>query len=149
MGNSSKNKSDNPAFLALVNELSRAYHAFSSYEAKAFQGVDLTTGQLAVIFALGNSEGLNFRQIGEATQISKGTLTGVIDRLEAKHLVHRSSHQMDRRATLVRLTAGGDAVFATQYPRYIAYLKQRFNQLSKKERKEATAALEKIRQLFE
>jgi len=138
-----------PAFLSLVRELTRAYQAFTQYDAGGFHGIDLTSAQAAVIFALGNSDGLSFREIGEATQISKGTLTGVIDRLEAKHLVQRSAHQSDHRSTLVRLTAGGDVVYATQYPRHIAYLKQRFDGLSKKERKEATAVLKKLRQLFE
>ena len=92
---------------------------------------------------------MSFREIGELTLITKGTLTGVIDRLEAKHLVRRVSHDTDKRCTLVKLTPGGEAVFATHFPRQISYLKQRFDRLSKKERKEAVVVLKKLRALFE
>jgi len=137
------------AFLPLMRELVRAYQAFSLYDAAGYQGINLTPAQADVIFTLGNTQGLSFKQIGEQTLITKGTLTGVIDRLEAKYLVKRVSHDSDRRCTLVKLTPAGEAVFATQFPRQVAYLKQRFDKLGKKERKEAIAVLKKLRALFE
>jgi len=144
-----KDTASKEAFIPLMRELVHAYQAFSLYDAAGYQGTSLTTAQADVIFTLGNTGGLSFKQIGELTLITKGTLTGVIDRLEAKHLVQRVSHDTDRRCTLVKLTSAGEAVFTTQFPRQITYLKQRFDRLSKKERKEAIAVLKKLRSLFE
>lgn len=149
MSELTKDNAGKQAFLVLMRELVRAYQAFSLYDAAGYQGIDLTPAQADVIFTLGNTAGMSFKQIGEQTLITKGTLTGVIDRLEAKHLVQRVNHDSDRRCTIVKLTPGGEAVFATQFPRQVAYLKQRFDRLSKKERKEAIAVLKKLRALFE
>jgi MarR family 2-MHQ and catechol resistance regulon transcriptional repressor len=149
MAELTKDTAGQEAFLPLMRELVRAYQAFSLYDAAGYQNTALTPAQADVIFTLGNTAGMSFKQIGEMTLITKGTLTGVIDRLEAKHLVQRVSHDTDRRCTLVKLTPGGEAVFATQFPRQITYLKKRFDKLSKKERKEAIAVLKKLRNLFE
>lgn len=149
MSDITKDNAGKQSFIPLMRELVRAYQAFSLFDAAGYQGMDLTTSQADVIFTLGNTPGLSFKEIGELTLITKGTLTGVIDRLEAKELVKRVSHDSDRRCTLVKLTPAGEAVFATQFPRQISYLKQRFDRLSKKERKEAIAVLRKLRELFE
>ena len=149
MSEQPKEKAGEEPFLTLIHELVRAYQAFSLYEAAGYHGMALTSAQAAVIFALGNTDGMSVKEIGERTVITKGTLTGIIDRLEAKKLVMRVPHETDRRSTVVKLTPGGKAVFATQFPRQVAYLKQRFGKLSKKERKAAIAALKTIRSLFE
>ncbi|MBI1423923.1 MAG: MarR family transcriptional regulator [Gammaproteobacteria bacterium] len=149
MSELTKENAGDEAFLTLIHELVRAYQAFSLYEAAGYQGMALTPAQAAVIFALGHTSGMSLKEIGERTVITKGTLTGIVDRLEAKKLVVRVPHATDRRSTVVKLTSGGEAVFATQFPRQVAYLKQRFGRLSKKERKAAIAALKTIRSLFE
>ena len=149
MGKITKDNAGKQAFIPVMRELVRTYQAFSLYDAAGYQGVDLTPPQADVIFTLGNTTGLSCREIGELTLITKGTLTGVIDRLVAKGLVERVSHAQDRRCTLVRLTPDGEQVFATQFPRQVQYLKQRFDKLGKKERKEAIAVLTKLRALFE
>lgn len=149
MAELTKDTAGKQAFLPLMRELVRAYQAFSLYDAAGYQGVALTPAQADVIFTLGNTDGMSFKEIGELTLITKGTLTGVIDRLEAKYLVQRLRHETDGRCTLVKLTSAGEAVFATQFPRQISYLKQRFDRLSKKERKEAITVLKKLRALFE
>ena len=41
----------------------------------------LTVSQADVIFTLGNTAGMTCGEIGERTLITKGTLTGVIDRV--------------------------------------------------------------------
>jgi MarR family 2-MHQ and catechol resistance regulon transcriptional repressor len=144
-----KDNAGKQAFLPLMRELVRAYQAFSLYDAAGYQDIALTPSQADVIFTLGNTAGMSCKEIGDLTLITKGTLTGVIDRLENKDLVKRVSHETDGRCTVVKLTPAGEAVFATQFPRQISYLKQRFDKLSKKERKEAIAVLRKLRELFE
>jgi DNA-binding MarR family transcriptional regulator len=70
-----------------MRELARAYQAFERFDAAGIREHGLTPPQADVIFTLGNTEGMTFKDLGEKTLITKGALTGVVDRLEAKGLV--------------------------------------------------------------
>lgn len=142
-----KNAADQE-FLPLLRALVRAYQAFGAYDTAGYAGVDLTVAQADVIFTLGNTDGLCFKDIGEKTLITKGTLTGVIERLEAKGLVKKTSSATDRRHVIVMLTTKGRKLFEKEFPRQIAYLKQRFDLLSEKELKEAERLLSRIQEIF-
>ena len=136
------------AFLPLMRELVRAYQAFASYDAAGYRDSELTVPQADVIFTLGNTDGLTLGEIGARTLITKGTLTGVIDRLENKGLVQRLSCSEDRRCTRARLTHKGKAVFEEEFPRQIRHLKSRFDRLSAAEQRSALLALRKLREVF-
>ncbi|NIP98862.1 MAG: MarR family transcriptional regulator, partial [Akkermansiaceae bacterium] len=90
-------------FIPVMRELVRAYQAFSAYDAAGYTDVDLTVPQADVIFTLGNSGGMTCKEIGDKTLITKGTLTGILDRLEAKKLIRRVPLPEDRRSTRVQL----------------------------------------------
>ena len=136
-------------FLPVMRELVRAYQAFASYDAAAYRDSDLTVSQADVIFTLGNTDGLTFKEIGELTLITKGTLTGVIDRLEQKGLVNRITQTDDRRCTRVVLTARGNKLFAKEFPRQIAHIKARFDRLSPQDLRQLQTLLQKLRTAFE
>jgi len=133
----------------VLRELVRAYQAFASYDAAGYRESGLTVPQADVIFTLGNTAGLTFKEIGELTLITKGTLTGVIDRLEAKGIVRRITQADDRRCTRVELTVKGEKIFAREFPRQIAYIKQRFDRLSNSELAQLHTTLKKLRLAFE
>ena len=135
-------------FLALVRELVWAYQAFSRLDSDGLRQYKLTQPQADVIFTLGNTEGLTFKEIGELTLITKGTLTGVIDRLEQKALVRRVQGNEDRRCTRVILTKKGDRLFRDIFPKHIAHLKAHFDQLSDNEILTIQRALKKLRQVL-
>lgn len=134
--------------MPLMRELVRAYQAFAAYDAAGYRDVDLTVPQADVIFTLGNTDGLTLGEIGEKTLITKGTLTGVIDRLEAKGLVQRYTCDEDRRCTRAKLTRKGRTVFEREFPRQVGYLKSRFDRLSPAEQRSALRALKKLRGIF-
>lgn len=136
------------SFMPLMRELVRAYQAFTRYDAAGYRDSGLTTPQADVIFTLGNTEGLTFGEIGRKTLITKGTLTGVVDRLASKGLVRRVACPEDRRCMRVRLTRAGTALFEREFPRQIQYLKARFDRLSKTEQREALRSLEKLKAIF-
>lgn len=137
-------------FIPLMQELAGAYQAFSLYDAEGLRtsGSDLTPSQARVIFTLGDTDGMTCKDIGDITLITKGTLTGVVDRLEDKGLVERWSVEGDGRKTIVALTKRGERVYETEFPRHIAFLKEKFDGLGARDRKQATALLEKIKNLF-
>ncbi|GBE95088.1 MarR family winged helix-turn-helix transcriptional regulator [Nostoc cycadae] len=120
-------------FIPTMRELVRAYQAFSAYSEAHIRQFDLTPAQFDVIATLGNTSGMCMGEIGEKTLITKGTLTGVIDRLEKKHLVLREVPADNRRSVIVKLTHEGEALFEVIFPLHIAHLKERFEQLEKSE----------------
>ena len=98
-------------FLQVVCELVGAYFAFEALGAAHLRTLGLTSSQFDVIATLGNTPGMTFKELGEKTLITKGTLTGVVDRLEDKGLVRRVVQVDDRRSVLARLTPRGEEVF--------------------------------------
>jgi MarR family 2-MHQ and catechol resistance regulon transcriptional repressor len=138
------------AFIPLMDELAGAYQAFSLYDAEGLRksGSGLTPSQARVIFTIGGTEGMTCKDIGDITLITKGTLTGVIDRLEEKGLVERWSVEGDGRKTIVALTRRGQRIYEREFPRHVEFLKEKFGKLGAGDRKQATALLQKIRGLF-
>jgi DNA-binding MarR family transcriptional regulator len=138
------------AFIPLMQHLAGAYQAFSLYDAEGLRksGSGLTPSQARVIFTIGGTEGMTCKDIGDITLITKGTLTGVIDRLEEKGLVERWSVEGDGRKTIVALTRRGERIYDREYPRHVEFLKSRFDKLGAGDRKKATELLQKIRGLF-
>ncbi len=88
------------------------------------------------------------KDIGDITLITKGTLTGVVDRLEQKNLVERWSVEGDGRKTIVALTKRGERAYQKEFPRHITFLKEKFDGLGARDRKQAVELLQKIRDLF-
>ena len=138
------------AFIPLVQELAAAYQAYSLYDAEGLRtsGSNLTPSQARVVFTIGGTDGMTCKDIGDITLITKGTLTGVIDRLEEKGLVERWSVEGDGRKTIVALTRRGERVYEKEFPKHVAFLKEKFDKLGARDRKQAIALLEKIRALF-
>ena len=140
----------NEAFIPLMQELAAAYQAFSLYDAEGLRksGSNLTPSQARVIFTIGNTDGMTCKDIGDITLITKGTLTGVVDRLEEKGLVERWSVEGDGRKTIVALTKKGEKVYAVEFPKHVSFLKEKFDKLGARDRKQAIALLGKIKALF-
>jgi MarR family transcriptional regulator, 2-MHQ and catechol-resistance regulon repressor len=88
-------------------------------------------------------------ELGEKTLITKGTLTGVIDRLIQKDLVRRETPLDNRRCVIVRLTPQGQQTFEQVFPAHIAHLKQRFEQLDRSELDTLQILLNRLRQSFQ
>lgn len=136
------------AFLPVLRELARAYQAFTHYSAAHLRTLGLTPAQFDVISTLGNTEGMPFNRLAEKTLITKGTLTGIIDRLEARGLVRREPAAEDRRSLIAVLTPAGQALFETVFPAHIAHLRARFEDLGKADLTALRSALKRVRTLF-
>jgi MarR family 2-MHQ and catechol resistance regulon transcriptional repressor len=136
------------AFIPIMRELVRSYQAFSACSETHLRELKLTPSQFDVIVSLGNTNGLSMGELGEKTLITKGTLTGVIDRLEQKQLVQREVPSDNRRCVIVSLTPAGTALFEQVFPAHIAYLKERFNRLEPSELELLRVLLNRLRQAF-
>ncbi len=114
--------SNKPEFLLLIRQLARSYQAFENYSNRHVRTMGLTACQFDIIATLGNTQGMNFRELGERTLITKGTLTGVVDRLESRGLVQRVADEKDGRSQIVQLTEKGNQLFAEVFPAQLTYM---------------------------
>ncbi len=113
-------------FFRSIRLLAQCYQAFEQLSNADVRRTKLTPSQFDIIATLGNTEGMTFRELGERTLITKGTLTGVLDRLEAHGLVTRMAQTEDRRCILVRLTEAGQREFERVFPDHVRHCGQPF-----------------------
>ena len=132
-------------FIKTLRSLAECYQAFAAYSGAHVRALGLTAGQFDILATLGNTPGMTCRELGEKTLITKGTLTGVLDRMEASGLIRRGGSDADRRQVFVALTPQGTRVFERAFPTHINHLRPAFNALSPRELDQATALLSKLR----
>lgn len=106
--------------------LSETYQAFERLSGRHVRELGLTPAQFDVIATLGNTPGMTSKALGRATLITKGTLTGVVDRLVERGFVERVVPPEDRRSVVVRLTEAGDAEFQRVFYEHVAYCRRAF-----------------------
>lgn len=131
-----------------MRALATTYQTFYAHDDKHIRSLGLTVPQFDVIVTLGNTDGMLMNELAQKTLVTKGTLTGIVDRLEQKDYVRREIPPNNRRCFRVVLTTRGEDLFKRVFPEHIEYLKDCFEQLSPEELEEIKTALEKLRRIF-
>lgn len=135
-------------FMPALRELTRTYQAFITYSDRHIRDLGLTSPQFDVIVTLGGTEGMMMGEVAEKTLVTKGTLTGIIDRLVEKKLVQREVPEDNRRCCYVTLTGAGDRLYQEIFPVHVAHLKQRLDKLEPADLDELRLLLKKLREVF-
>jgi DNA-binding MarR family transcriptional regulator len=140
-------------FLPTLQALMYAYKSVVTYGDAHIRQLGLTPAQYEVIVTLGraameNSGEMSMGELIEKTLVGTGSLTGIIDRLEAKNLVIRRNPPDDRRSVIVSLTSEGQALFAKVFPAHVAHLKERFSKLDAAELQLLRILLKKVQDVF-
>ena len=136
--------------LKVLRPLVEAYLAFWRTDSRHVRSLRLTPSQFDVIATLGDTGGLTCAELSAATLVTKGTLTGVLDRLEKKGLIKRIPVEADRRSTRIRLTEKGDRLFRKTFAAHIAFIRPYFERaLSTAEADQLSRLLIRLRQSFE
>lgn len=136
-------------FLPLLRELARCFQAFEAHSSANIRSLGLTPSQFDIVATLGNTPGMSFKELGERTLITKGTLTGVVDRLEAQRLVRRSAAPGDGRSMIVSLTPAGVRLFESVFPAHLDHLRVALGGLDAGKLARIEAALRELRAAFE
>jgi DNA-binding MarR family transcriptional regulator len=135
-------------FLPSLRSLVSSYQAFERYSAPHIKGLGLTLTQFDVLATLGNQPPMSCKQLGEKTLVTKGTLTGVLERLEVKGLIQRQSNAEDARSQLIGLTQDGQALFEKVFPVHLEYLNQAFKKLSPEQLNQLEESLKLLKDIF-
>ena len=87
-----------------------AAHAFNRVYKPLLDRLGLTYPQYLVMLVLWERDDVPVKDIGEKLFLDSGTLTPLLKRLEAAHLVKRTRSREDERQVLIALTAQGHAL---------------------------------------
>jgi DNA-binding MarR family transcriptional regulator len=136
------------SFLPALRELASTYQAFETYSAAHIRTLGLTPAQFDIVATLGNTPGMPLKELGEKSLITKGTLTGVVDRLTDKQLVRRVASPSDGRSQIVQLTKRGEALFARIFPEHLAHMRRAFAELAPEDLANLEKTLRRLREAF-
>ena len=104
-------------YLKSIRLLAECMQGFERLSGEHVRECGLTHAQFDIIATLGNTEGMSYKELGDKTLITKGTMTGVIERLEQKGLVERVRSLDDKRSWFIRLSPQGEQVFREVFPK--------------------------------
>jgi DNA-binding MarR family transcriptional regulator len=87
-----------------------ATHAFNRVYKPLLDRLGLTYPQYLVMLVLWERDDVPVKEIGDKLFLDSGTLTPLLKRLEAAHLVKRTRSREDERQVLIALTSQGHAL---------------------------------------
>lgn len=106
----------------------------------------LTAPQRIVMQVLFHSEGMSLKELCERVALSHSTVSGIVDRLQAKGLVARSTDDADRRLTRIAVTPVVRQFMQEQAPRLTAQpLIEALSRLSEQDRRAIGRGLRLLR----
>jgi len=136
-------------FISLLRVLASTYQKFEKISNAHVKTTGLTPAQFDVIVTLGNYYPMSCAELGNRTLITKGTLTGVLERMEEKGLIQKEINHADKRSMNISLTNQGRQLFDFYFPEHAEYLNELFKKLTPKEIDEIKSSLLLLSKVFE
>ncbi len=96
----------------------------------------MTGPQLLVLQEIKKDQGITAKALAEKVNLSQGTITTILDRLESRQLLRRVRSETDRRRVALHLTAKGRDMLAKAPKPLQAHFIERFTKLSDKEQRQ-------------
>jgi len=136
------------AYMPVIRQLIECARAFEHFSDAHVRAMGLTGAQFDIIATLGNTPGMTCKELGEKTLITKGTMTGVLDRLAAKGLLVRRASPDDGRSWITALTDEGQALFEKIFPAHMEYMDPVFGSFSEGDLRSMQKQLVQLRNAF-
>ncbi len=124
--------------------LMKAHRALSRHAMRNIEASGLGSSDFAVLEVLLNKGPQKVNDIGRRVDLTSGSITTAIDRLEERGLVVRGLDDEDRRSRIVRLTPAGRALIRKVFAQHAAALEAASTGVTKAERKSLIALLKKL-----
>ncbi len=103
-----------------------------------------TDAQVQALELLMTNGPMLMRKMSEAMSVSPANVTGIVDRLEEKKLVQRTSRKDDRRATIIEITPEGKTLYGKVSSLKSEMIQKSLAMLTKEERITLVKLLEKF-----
>ena len=124
--------------------LSKAYQALREHAEAHITGLRLGLSDFGVLEALLHKGPMPVNQLGEKVNLTSGSITAAVDRLEHKGLVARRNDAEDRRARVVHLTETGQQLIQCAFADHLAAMERATSALTAEEREQATTLVRKL-----
>jgi MarR family 2-MHQ and catechol resistance regulon transcriptional repressor len=124
--------------------LLKASRAIQAHAFRSLAAQPLGFSDFAVLEALLHKGPLPVNTIGRKVQLTSGSITAAVDRLEAQGLLERRPHATDRRARVVHLTKEGRRLIETVFADHERDMENAASVLSRDERATLIALLKKL-----
>src|SRR6266568_3290197 len=123
----------------------KAARALQAYAEKSVSELEMCGSDFAVLEALLHKGPLPINEIGKKVQLTSGSITVAVDRLETRGLLERRAHGTDRRARIVHLTKAGRKLITRAFADHAADMERLASaSLTRAERKTLIGLLKKI-----
>lgn len=144
MGTHFQGTADQQLALNVYIKLSRAADAVTTRINQHLKEANLTISQFGVLEAIYHLGPLQPSQLATKILKSEGNLTLVITNLVKRELVARQRRQDDRRCIEISLTAAGETLMASLFPRHVDIVEREISVLSPAEQEELARLCRKL-----
>jgi DNA-binding MarR family transcriptional regulator len=128
--------------LAFLDAAAVIYAAFDAQ----FDRFGLSAGKFTILMQLYTAKrGLPPSEFADRANVTRATITGLLDRLEREGLVERQNHPSDRRMLTVYLTSRGKSLIESVLPENFFHTKELMASLTSREKKIFVKLLRKLR----
>ena len=106
------------------------YRSAKPQQTKVLQKLHLRRQQVQSLWYIYHNTGATAGEVGQHLQISKSSVTQLLDGLEARALVMRESNPADRRLVMIRLTPKAEHILKDFREEHLEHMKQHLSKLS-------------------
>lgn len=124
--------------------LMKAFRSVQRHAGASIAALDLGLSDFVVLEMLLHKGPMKVNEIGRKVDLTSGSITTAVDRLEARGLVSREADELDGRSRIVHLTAKGNSLIRTAFAAHAARLEKAAGGLNMRERAELIALLKKL-----
>ena len=124
--------------------LMKAHRSMVRHAEQSIQSLEMCMSDFGVLEVLLHKGPQSVGEIGRRVELTSGSITTAIDRLEQRGLVARAAHASDRRARVVHLTPAGNAHITKEFARHKDAMDRAAHGLSKTERGTLVELLKKL-----
>ncbi len=122
----------------------KAFRSLARHGQTSLRETGLGDSDFRVLEALLHKGPLPVNTIGPKVDLTPGSISVAVDRLESKALVVRSGDSEDRRVRMVELTAHGRSLISQAFQRHADAMEKAVEALSKEERATLIGLLKKM-----
>jgi MarR family transcriptional regulator, 2-MHQ and catechol-resistance regulon repressor len=124
--------------------LMKAHRALTRHAKRSIEALDMCLSDFAILEALLHKGPQGVRQLARRIDLTSGSMTTAIDRLEMRHLVARTDHATDRRAWVIQLTPEGEVLITKVFAGHAEAMERAMGGLTKAERATLTDLLKRL-----
>jgi MarR family transcriptional regulator, 2-MHQ and catechol-resistance regulon repressor len=124
--------------------LMKAFRSVQRHAGESIASLGLGLSDFVVLEMLLHKGPMKVNDIGRKIDLTSGSITAAVDRLEARGLVSREVNKQDSRSRIVQLTAKGTALIRAAFAAHSARLEKAVGGLNPRERADLIALLKKL-----